>query len=53
MNELNFVASEVNKLKLQVDTLTAVIEDKDKKLKDLQGAVSKFKRVSDVFEPFH
>jgi chaperonin cofactor prefoldin len=39
-------ASEVNKLKLKVETLTAVVEDKDSKLKELQGAVSKFKRVS-------
>ncbi|KAK3728938.1 hypothetical protein QZH41_016802 [Actinostola sp. cb2023] len=52
-SQLREKASEVNKLKLEVDTLTAVIEDKDRKLKDLQAAVSKFKRVEDLVVRAH
>ncbi|XP_031573769.1 liprin-beta-2-like [Actinia tenebrosa] len=51
--QLREKASEVNKLKLQVETLTAVVEDKESKLKELQGTVSKFKRVEDLVVRAH
>lgn len=42
---VSFLASEVNRLKLEVESLNAEIEEKDNQFLDLQQQVIKFRRV--------
>ena len=46
-------ASEVNHLKMEVETLTAACKEKDKNIRELQQTLVKFKRVSTCLNHSH